>query len=247
MKAVYDDIAEQYQKASDGLPFRQYAELETYFHVLGGLSGKSILDLACGEGFYTRELKQKGVAQVVGVDISKEMLELAMREEKTAPLGIEYRVGDVLDLGRIGEFDRVVATYLLNYARTREELLKMCRNIYLNLKPGGRFVTINNNNEQPPNLYKKLEKYGSTCNIFGPLEDGTPITIILKPGSSEELCFDVYYLSNATHESVFREAGFKEIIWHPVKISPEGIQKFGQEYWQDFLENPVFVCMECVK
>nr|VFJ99082.1 MAG: Methyltransferase domain-containing protein [Candidatus Kentron sp. H]VFJ99247.1 MAG: Methyltransferase domain-containing protein [Candidatus Kentron sp. H]VFK03935.1 MAG: Methyltransferase domain-containing protein [Candidatus Kentron sp. H] len=156
MTAIYDGIAEQYQKANE-LPYRQYAESETYFHILGDLSGKSILDLACGEGFYTRKFKRKGAARVVGVDISEKMIELAMQEERTEPLGIEYIVRDVLELGEIGKFDRVVAAYLLNYARTREELLRMCQNIYLNLKPDGHFVTINGDLEQPPDSYPTLK------------------------------------------------------------------------------------------
>nr|VFK02381.1 MAG: Ubiquinone/menaquinone biosynthesis C-methylase UbiE [Candidatus Kentron sp. H]VFK02451.1 MAG: Ubiquinone/menaquinone biosynthesis C-methylase UbiE [Candidatus Kentron sp. H]VFK05442.1 MAG: Ubiquinone/menaquinone biosynthesis C-methylase UbiE [Candidatus Kentron sp. H] len=244
--AVYDSIAEQYQK-NIGLPPRQYAEPETYFHILDDLSGKSILDLACGEGLYTRKLKQKGATRVVGLDISEKMIELAMREERVEPLGIEYIVRDVLELGQIGKFDRVVATYLLNYSRTREELLRMCRNIYLNLRSGGHFVTLNNNNDQTSDFSPKLVKYGYTINIPEPLMEGVPITIIQKMEGGEEVCFDNYYLSNATYESVFREVGFKEIFWHPIRISPEGIRKFGREYWKDFLESPTFACIECVK
>nr|VFK19531.1 MAG: Ubiquinone/menaquinone biosynthesis C-methylase UbiE [Candidatus Kentron sp. LPFa] len=244
--AVYDSIAEQYQK-NIGLPPRQYAEPETYFHILGDLSGKSILDLACGEGLYTRKLKQKGAARVVGLDISEKMIELAMREERAGPLGIEYMVRDVLELGQIGKFDRVVATYLLNYSRTREELSRMCRNIYLNLKPDGRFVTLNNNNDQSADFSPKLVKYGYTISIPEPLMEGAPITITQKMEGGEEVRFDNYYLSNATYESVFWEVGFKEMFWHPIRISPEGIRKFGREYWKDFLESPTFTCIECVK
>jgi hypothetical protein len=47
MTAVYDSIAQQYQKTLKQ-PSRQYVEAHTYFHVLGDLSNKSILDLACG-------------------------------------------------------------------------------------------------------------------------------------------------------------------------------------------------------
>nr|VFK34446.1 MAG: Ubiquinone/menaquinone biosynthesis C-methylase UbiE [Candidatus Kentron sp. MB]VFK76757.1 MAG: Ubiquinone/menaquinone biosynthesis C-methylase UbiE [Candidatus Kentron sp. MB] len=247
MAATYDDIAEQYQKTTTELLYHRYSDQETYFHALGDLSGESILDLACGEGRFTRKLKQKGAKRVIGVDISKEMIELAMEKERMKPLGIEYRVRDVLELGQIGKFNIVTAAYLLNYARTREDLLKMCQNIFLNLKSGNRFVTINNNNEESPDSYPKIEKYGYTKSISGPIEEGVPITVTLKAEGQGEVSFDNYYLTNATYKSVFREVGFKEIIWHPVRISSEGIRKFGQEYWRDFLQNPSFVCIECVK
>nr|VFJ99086.1 MAG: hypothetical protein BECKH772A_GA0070896_101536 [Candidatus Kentron sp. H]VFJ99250.1 MAG: hypothetical protein BECKH772B_GA0070898_101546 [Candidatus Kentron sp. H]VFK03937.1 MAG: hypothetical protein BECKH772C_GA0070978_101526 [Candidatus Kentron sp. H] len=77
--------------------------------------------------------------------------------------------------------------------------------------------------------------------------EGAPITVILDPESPEEVRFDNYYLSNATYDWAFRKVGFKEVFRHPIRISPEGIRKFGREYWEDFLENPGIVCIECVK
>ncbi len=51
--------------------------------------GKSILDLACGEGLYRRKMKHKGDVRIVGVDISPRMIELARRKEVTEPLGFD--------------------------------------------------------------------------------------------------------------------------------------------------------------
>jgi predicted RNA methylase len=39
--------------------------------LLGDLRGKNVIDLACGEGFFTRSITWAGAARVVGVDISK--------------------------------------------------------------------------------------------------------------------------------------------------------------------------------
>jgi 2-polyprenyl-3-methyl-5-hydroxy-6-metoxy-1,4-benzoquinol methylase len=115
MTADYDKIAKQY-KASKRLPFREYIEWYSYNKMLGDVSQKSVLDLACGEGFYSRRIKRKGADKVVGVDISEKMIRLAKRQEQNHPLGIDYILGDVMELGSIGNFDLVVASYLLNYA-----------------------------------------------------------------------------------------------------------------------------------
>ena len=48
------------------------AECYTFFHMVGALDGQCVMDLACGFGFYTRLLKQRGAAQVVGVNVSPE-------------------------------------------------------------------------------------------------------------------------------------------------------------------------------
>src|SRR5262245_6598559 len=93
MEAEYDRIAEQYRDAKLQ-PWRLHLEVYTFLQLVGDLSGKAVLDLACGEGFYSRILKRHGAARVVGVDLSARMIELARAEEAREPLGIEYRVGD---------------------------------------------------------------------------------------------------------------------------------------------------------
>lgn len=55
-ESEYDAIAGAY-KDSKQLSFRQYIEEYTLFEMLGDISGEKVLDLACGEGFYTRKLK----------------------------------------------------------------------------------------------------------------------------------------------------------------------------------------------
>ncbi len=241
----FDTIAEEYKKSKE-LPKGLNVDVHTYFNLLGDLAGKSILDLGCGEGFYTRKFKQKGAASVIGVDISPKMIELARQEEAKEPLGIEYIVGDVMELGKIGSFDLVVASYLLNHAQTQEELLKMCQTIYANLKPGGRFVGINDNVQQSPDSYPICEKYGYTKSISESLQEGTTITLTFSVNGSKFTLHD-YYLSQATYEWAFRTAGFKEIHWHKPIVSPEGIKEFGQGFWQDFLDYAPMIGIECLK
>ncbi len=244
MTAYYDNIAEQYKKSKE-LPCRLIEEY-TYFNLLGELAGKSLLDLACGEGFYTRKFKQKGATRVVGVDISSKMIELARQEEAREPLGLKYIVGDVCELGKISSFDLVVASYLLNYAQTKEQLLLMCQSISANLKPGGRFISLNDNLEQPPESYPICEKYGFTKSISQQLQEGTPITLTFFIDDLQ-FSFDNYYLSQATYEWAFRTVGLSEIRWHQPMVSPEGVQKFGKEFWQDFLDYSPIVGIECLK
>ncbi|MBE9250536.1 class I SAM-dependent methyltransferase [Dolichospermum sp. LEGE 00240] len=244
MASNYDSIAKEYKESKE-LPIRLHIEAYTYFNMLGNLAGKSILDLACGEGFYSRKFKDQGAAKVVGVDISQKIIELAREEETRKFQNIEYILGDVLELGEIGSFDLVVASYLLNYARSPEELLKMCESIFANLKPGGRFVTINNNPSQAPISYLKTEKYGFIKSIDSPLIEGTPIKYTFI--NNHKFTFDNYYLSIPTHEWAFQSVGFKEVRWQSPIVSPDGIKEFGQEFWQDFLDSVPIIGIECFK
>jgi SAM-dependent methyltransferase len=243
MTAVYDKIARQY-KVSKGLPFREYIEWYSYNKMLGDISQKSVLDLACGEGFYTRRIKRKGADTVVGVDISGKMIRLAKQQEQNHPLGIDYILGDVMALGSIGNFDLVVASYLLNYAQTNEQLLKMCQTIAANLKSGSRFVGINNNPDQPPESFPICEKYGFTKSISGPLKEGAAITYEFFRGG-QKFSFDNFYLSRNTHEWAVKQVGLNPIQWHKIEVSPDGLKIFGQEFWQDFIDYEPIVGIEC--
>src|SRR5215475_9346496 len=73
MTTNYDEIAEEYKRAKQQA-WRLCIEHFTLFKLVGDLSGKTVLDLACGEGFYTRFIKRRGAARAVGVDISHGIL-----------------------------------------------------------------------------------------------------------------------------------------------------------------------------
>jgi ubiquinone/menaquinone biosynthesis C-methylase UbiE len=94
------------------------------------------------------------------------MIALAQRREDSEPMGIEYRVADATRLGRIGEFDRVCAAYLLHYAESRDQLRQMARTAYDNLKPGQRFVASIANILQPPQPIFDQRQYGFSFRLM---------------------------------------------------------------------------------
>jgi ubiquinone/menaquinone biosynthesis C-methylase UbiE len=119
--AEYDSIGLEYQE-SKRLPFRRHIEEHSMFELLPDLGGCSVVDLACGEGIYSRKLLRRGALRVVGVDISCEMVSLARRAEVAEPLGAEYVLADVATV-KVGEhFDIAFCSFLFNYARNLEEL-----------------------------------------------------------------------------------------------------------------------------
>ena len=241
----YDQIAGQYKRAKLA-PWRTHIECYTLLRLVGDVAGKSVIDLACGEGYYTRKLRHLGAARVLGVDLSPGMIELAKAEEARQPLGIKYRVGDVRTLDVPGEFDLVFAAYLLNHARTAEELTHMCRVVARALKPGGRFVTANSYAAEPRADPAAERAYGIARHVDGELVEGMPITweFFLADGS---FTITNYYLSTTTMAEAFRTAGLREVRWHAPEVAPEGLRQFGREYWTDFLARPSVTFIECVK
>ncbi len=245
MDTDYDQIAGQYKRAKLQ-PWRTHIERYTLLRLAGDLAGKSVIDLACGEGYYSREFRRLGAARVVGVDLSHGMIALAEAEEAREPLGVEYRVGDVLALDVPGQFDLAFAAYLLNYAHSAEELTRMCRAVAHALKPGGRFVTANNHPAEPPANFPAGRAYGYSKRVEGELVEGAPIIweFFLPDGSIE---VTNYYLRVETMEEAFRAAGLREMRWHAPELSPEGVREFGLEHWAAFLACPPVAFIDCVK
>jgi SAM-dependent methyltransferase len=241
----YDRIAGQYRRAKLQ-PWRTHIELHTLLRLAGDVAGRAVIDLACGEGHYSRELRQRGAARVVGVDLSRRMIELARAEEARQPLGVEYHVGDVRALEVPGEFDLAFAAYLLNYARTAAELTQMCRAVAGALRPGGRFVAANNNPAEPPANFPAGRAYGYAKHLPGELAEGAPVVweFFLAEGSFE---VTNYLLGVRTVEEALRAAGLREVRWHAPEVSPEGLRAFGPGYWAGFLACPPVAFIECVK
>ncbi len=155
--------------------------------VLGDPSGRSVLDVACGEGFYTRMIRGRGAAKVTGVDLSEGMIGLARKQEAEHRQGITYLMGDARHLDPGEQYDVVVAAYLLNYARSRDELQAMCAGVAGCLKPGGRFVTVNSNPALHFPSAPSYRKYGFETSTSGQCSGskGLPVkwTVHLEGGS----------------------------------------------------------------
>jgi toxoflavin synthase len=238
----YDPFAEQYRRSKDA-PFRQHVEQYTLRELTGALRGESALDLACGEGFYSRLLRGWGAGAVVGVDLSPNMIELARRQEAARPLGIRYHVQDVraLDLGR--RFDLVFAAFLFNHANNFDELLQMARAVVRHLAPDGRLVAVISRGDQPASAYPKLTKYGFSKSTPGELVEGAPVTITFHVDNGDFSVVNTC-LYQDTMVRGLTAAGLRQQAWQQPLVSAEGVARFGASYWTDFIEEPALTFLK---
>jgi ubiquinone/menaquinone biosynthesis C-methylase UbiE len=243
MPTDYDAIAEQYRQAKQQ-PWRACIEAFTLTGLLGDLTGRTVVDLACGEGHYTRLLPGLGAARVVGVDRSEGMIALARAQEVEHPLGIAYLVQDCRSLQLPGRFDVATAAYLLNYATGREELGRMCSAIASGLEPGGRFVTMNSRPGVDISRSSLYRKYGFEVRPCGEHGEGMRyLWIFHLAGGPVEV--ENYDLPASAYEEALRSAGFREVRWHDPALSPVGAAAFAEGFWDDFLDHPPIVGIEC--
>jgi tRNA (mo5U34)-methyltransferase len=83
------------------------------------LAGKSVLDIGCNAGFFSLELKRRGAARVLGVDLDPRYLAQARLAAEIAGLDVELRELSVYDVARLGgeRFDVVVFMGVLYHLR----------------------------------------------------------------------------------------------------------------------------------
>ena len=233
----YDAIAEEYRD-SKRLPFRDCIERYTLFELLGDIREQSILDMACGDGFYTRLLKQAGASNVKGIDISEEMIRLAEADERRHPRGCTYLRQDVAAFQPRQGVDVVVAMYLLNYARTAEELQRFCQVCHDALRPGGRLVGFNDNVRNPPRGTVSWKQYGIGKSCALSPREGDAILYTITNSDGRGFQFNNYYLSPATYSDAFRAAGFREFRWLDCLLHPA---QRGNPFWNAFMTDPPVV------
>jgi SAM-dependent methyltransferase len=232
-KHAYDEIAVDYQESKQ-LSFREHVEAFTLFKLLGDLGGKRVLDLACGDGHYTRLIKQAGADDVLGIDISHEMIALALEAEVGQPLGCRYVRADAAKLDFHADFDLVHAAYLFNYARDEEELRRFCRVAFDALKPGARVVGFNDNPHTDPNQAPSFAPYGFEKRCSAPRREGDPIIYAIHRPDGTSFEITNYYWSPDTYARAFEAAGFADFAWEGPFLGP------GQRdnpFWGDFMRH----------
>jgi len=135
--------------------------------------GSRVLDLACGQGVFSRYLSAKGM-QVEGLDVSEELIGFARSRSKPS---IRFHVADARDSGGVKEscFDAVAC---LLAVQNMEEIEPVFRNVARWLKPDGRFVFVTTHpcfriprqthwgwDEEKKIEYRRVDRYATDLTI----------------------------------------------------------------------------------
>lgn len=122
------------------------------------LTGKErILDLACGFGRHSLSFARKGFC-VVGVDITKDYIDDAIKSAEAFSLNIDFIHSDIRDLRFNNEFDVVLnlADGAIGYLENDDENLKIFDVIASALKPGGKHFMDICNAEHAINFFQSM-------------------------------------------------------------------------------------------
>ena len=99
-----------------------------------------VLDLGCGTGTLTELLASRGY-DMIGVDNSMSMLEIAMQKRAQNKSGVLYLLQDMRELDLYSTVGTVISVCdSVNYILEEDELLEVFRSVNNYLFPGGLFI-----------------------------------------------------------------------------------------------------------
>ncbi len=135
----WDHVASWYDTlvGGKGQYFHQHVIFPKVLELLELQPDQKVLDLACGQGAFCRELSKKNV-DVIGVDASFKLIESAKKYPGQSR--VSYLVDDVRTLTKFTEtVDRVVSILALQNIDPIDGVIERVRTL---LQPGGSFITV---------------------------------------------------------------------------------------------------------
>lgn len=198
------------------------------------LGGRSMLDYGCGNGRFTRLLRDRG-ARVTGVDISTQAIDQARGH---ASQGIAYHLINSGDLSVIPyrSIDAAVSTFVLCCVQKQEDLDRIVKAIYDRLRTGGGYVLA----EPHPDGVNR-DFYSMRRVPQDDVNEGTPLDVQLMDGTGRVL--HDFWHSKQTYIDTLRRAGFslEHVIEPTMNIYPD------EPYWKDERKFPPFILFRARK
>ena len=137
---AYTSFAQVYDLFMDEVPYDEWCAriadtLKEY-----GIEEGLVLDLGCGTGSMTERMAARGF-DMIGVDVSEEMLELADAKRRKSGQDILYLQQDMRNFELYGTVRAIISVCdSLNYIPEEEQLLQVFRLAYNYLDPDGAFL-----------------------------------------------------------------------------------------------------------
>ena len=137
---AYTSFAQVYDLFQDNIPYEEWADyLKSLLNEYGVKDGL-VLDLGCGTGSIT-ELLAKAGYDMIGVDNSEDMLEIAMDKRSRSGLDILYLLQDMREFELYGTVKAAVSICdSMNYILEKEDLVQVFKLVNNYLDPEGIFL-----------------------------------------------------------------------------------------------------------
>lgn len=206
--------------------------------ILGEAKNKKILDLACGQGYFSKILADEG-AKVTGVDISEKLIEIAKQKYNKSNLNFLIRDGSNLEGIENDSFDIVIINMALHDIRHPAETLEELTRV---IKTSGRLIFsiphpwthTGKGVKEGRNYYLRLENYKKQMEIPNKLYGKEGIVSFHRP---------LEYYINLLTKHKFEITHFREVC----KERGSGTRTEDPDYIDFKREFPSFLIVGAIK
>jgi ubiquinone/menaquinone biosynthesis C-methylase UbiE len=245
----WNAVAEWYDTLLEEKPgtYQKELILPNVLRLLGVKKGDTVLDLACGQGLFSRAFANAG-AQVIGVDASKRLIDFA---KKHSPQSIQYHIRMAHRLAFVKDhtIDSVVIVLAIQNIENIADVFAECRRV---LKPRGRLLMVLNHpafripkasdwehDTKSGVIYRRVAQYLSESTIAIDMHPGAG-TGAKKSEQTITFHRPLQVYSKALAKAGFAIARLEE--WNSHKTSQPGPRQKAENTSRK--EIPLFLCIE---
>ncbi|MCX7746187.1 MAG: class I SAM-dependent methyltransferase [Clostridia bacterium] len=195
---IYTDFAYVYDKLMHDVDYKKWADyIEGLFKVYNH-TPSLVLDLGCGTGNFCIEMSKRGY-DMIGVDISGDMLACAKEKSVKAGLDILFLNQDMTNFELYGTVDAIVCLIdSINYITHKKDLKRLFKLAKNYLNPKGLFI-FDINSEY------KLEKVLGN-NLFYEIEDDITYIWENQYHKKKKICeFDITFFVRDQENNLYKK------------------------------------------
>jgi ubiquinone/menaquinone biosynthesis C-methylase UbiE len=230
IRQAYETLADSYNEKIDHKPHNAYYDRPNTLALMGDVSGKTVLDAACGPGKYAEILLQRG-ADVTGFDNSPKMVKHARARNPNAGHFFEHDLSKPLTTLKDQSFDIVLCALAMHYLEDWQPAMSEFHRV---LKPDGQLVISIEHPFFEYNYFKSTQYFETeavSCTWKG---FGQPVKVHSYRRSLQECMM------------AFTENGFfidRLVEPRPVKA----FEALDPKHYQELNAFPAFMCIRGVK
>ena len=244
-KTSWGPVADWYDTYLEVTPdsYQAMVIVPNLLRVLALKKNERVVDIACGQGYFTRLFAETGAAPI-GADISKELI--ATAKKRSPKIDFNIAPAHHLSFAKDNSFDAAAIVLAIQNIENVADVFSEVKRV---LKPGGRFVLVMNHpafripkrtswgwDEATKTQYRRVDGYLSAATI----------PIDMHPGKEKSAQTLSYHRSLQDFFKALAKSGFavtrlEEWISH--KKSEKGPKQKAEDAARK--EIPLFLMLEC--
>lgn len=192
---------------------------------IGRLKEKSVLDLGCGSGYWTRIFQSHG-ARCIGIDRSPEQIKFA---ESFNTRGVKYIVSDAATFNSKSKFDIIFIDHIISETSTPGKAVQILKTARRLLKKSG-FIILNE--MHPAVAHFPLRKLKTRKDYFY-FRSGAPFIFRIKQLNGKYITIRDYHWTLEDFYTFIRKAELSiETIVEPRPLKLKGLNKHLRERYK---------------